>query len=497
MNITTDNLRDAVEKAFLDIVTDGAYCESRWKRYRVFVFSYIFGCIHYTDMFYLFPEESHFSSPKRIPDAVNAHNAALNYLASKKYLKRLKDGYYCLDTEGIKKLYERLGKCGYVSDISFDVFAASCKKRELYSSHASKSGRLVLSFINSPVKRFLYEPFLDNKGNIVNKIFARSMPIFIIPDAVIHSASSDEVYFIEADSCKERLNTVLVPKFSVYADFMENGASLPSSTTIHFSVWNDFNENVCSIVDPYEYTNIVTLYAFFKTFSGQDLSFSSYIDALLSYSGENENIARASRFLINEGVESASSEKELFLKLEHMGIQKIYTKQFIARRKQIEHCIAVTPKLKNSLLLGARLVCLPFHSYNRLYEFVYLEDDAVLGKTKKFIERTFCGHTILRYDPVASFADDVTGECFYFRNMFTLGGSDGLIHVCIENITDDLSGNLRVKKYANFPRKIHSKNFYIYCLYNDFSTEISNVFNTNKEEIEQNIFFVSYSEFSM
>ena len=63
---------------------------------------------------------------------------------------------------------------------------------------------------------FYFEPYLNTDLEIINHTTESNIHRTITPDAILYSDEPSETYYIEADSCKERIGQRLVPKLQNY-----------------------------------------------------------------------------------------------------------------------------------------------------------------------------------------------------------------------------------------------------------------------------------------
>ena len=485
-----------MQAAFKSVMYDQNYVDARLKRYRIFMFCYMFGCIHANDLYYVFFKEDYGLDLRKHSENVNAWNALLTYLCKQGYLNRMEKGYCHLKPEGIESLYEHLCSLRMIDNVDFLTFKKGCRIRQSrVASHSAKSGRTVLSIARSSNTLFYVEPFIGLNGIMsFNSVEAENQFVFI-PDALICNKECGESYFIEADSCSERIPSVIMPKFSSYADFLESEGISPGSCSILFSVWNDADKDSV-LYDFYEYAEFVSLYDFIETTSDITLDFNRYMDSLKSYFGNNESLLKLSSFL-NEGDFSQVMCKEDFLCVfKKYRLGSVFTSKYLLRRNQIQSCIEKIKKFRNRIFEGTRFVCLPSNTFYYLYDYIFLERESALVLCQNLIYKYFPEHQIVSYEKTASFKDPRSGETFVFRNVFVLRKDGQIIYVCMENISDDLSGRIRIKKYINFNRKSIFKDLFFICLYNDYFDQNHPDLLKHRTDLESYISFVPYSHYS-
>lgn len=457
-----------MQAAFKFVMYDQNYVDARLKRYRIFMFCYMFGCIHANDLHYVFFKELYGLDSRKHSENVNAWNALLTYLCKQGYLRRMEKGYCHLKKEGIESLYEHLCCCHIIDNVDFQTFRKNCRIRQnTFASHSAKAGRAVLSFVQSPESSFIVEPFLGLGGKMI-KINERNKNEFVfIPDALVCDELNQEAYFIEADSCKESLPSQLMPKFSSYADFMDSQGVHPDSCTILFSAWNDVEKDVV-LFDFYEYADFMSMYDFIDMIGTEPLSFTGYMDALRIYAGNNECLLRLSAFLNERDFSKVSCKKDFLDAFKNSRVRSAYTSKYLLRRKHAQSCVSNIKSFRKKLLEGSRFVCLPLNTFYHLYDYIFFERESAFTLCQKLILKYFPEYQFVGYEKSASFEDERSGEYFVFRNVFILEKDLHEIRVCVENISDDLSGISRMKKYINFQRKIVLKDTYFVCLYNDY-----------------------------
>lgn len=496
MVLINDEFQYMMQKAFKTVMCDQKYVDARLKRYRIFMYCYMFGSVHANDLYYVFYKDTYGLDSKKHSENINAWNALLTYLCKQEYLQRLEKGYCCLKKDGIEALYEHLCSCRMIDDADMITFKKECRIRQsLFASHSSKTGRTVLSLVRSPETSFVVEPFLDTDGKLVKVNMLENHSFVLNPDALVHDDKTGEYFYIESDSCKERLPSVLMPKFSRYADFMENNAVIPESCTILFSVWNDADKDTV-LFDLYEYADFMSMFEFIDLIGAEPLSFKDYISALKSYSGVNECLGRLSCFLNNGNFTGISCKEEFFDAFKKERVHSLFTSRFVLRRKDAQACVSGVRNFRDMLLKGTRFVCLPLNAYNHLYDYILLEKESSLIMCQNLILKIFPESHFLSYEKTASFADNRTGDFFVFRNVFTFENNSTNIKVCVENISDDLGGIYRIKKYVDFQRKVSLNNVYFICLYNDLCENKIPDLLSRRDDLSSSFFLIPYSCYS-
>lgn len=469
-------------------MTNDLYSRKGVKRYRIFIFSFIFGCIHVNDLAYIFPDETINRNGKEL---INNWGTMLNYLsAKKKMLEKLSNGYYTLKNAGIKDLYEHLQDKNLLPDIDYEIFKKTTRQNKVHVSHSCRTGRSILSFVNLFKLPFIVEPEFDFNGKLMFSPVRTDKQRFLSPDALIYSCEKSEKYFIEADSSTEKINSGLIPKFSKYtSSVLEEGNP---NFTIQFMIWNNNEEDNVFLFDIHKFDNLTAMYDFISNHLHFSISFNNFIEAVSLYRGTCIDISNLSDAIKKIDVTGINSAEDLKRTLINEGLKSLYTKNYILRVKKISTCISRQTKLYEYLLSGVRLVCLPINSFNYLYKYIYLELFFPEEKFANFFAVNHPNFSLISYKKIGFYKDNLSGDIFSFRNMFLLKNDDKILMVFIENISDDLSGFLRVSNYINSRRNKNPEDIILYCLYNDALSDTKRIL---YDKSSKDINFISYMDF--
>ena len=245
---------EIVMKGFIKIIRNPDYMSSKWKRYRILYFSYIVGCVGPDDLSFLFRKSSMLNESVIISYR-NSNRAMLNSLSktskeSKAKLKKIENGYYVITPEGVEHLVEHLIEESVLSHTLKEYFLNHVNYRYINCEHACMSGRSLLSYLScDDSETYIWEPAFTENMKLMFGEARKKMSVYLIPDAVVID-SKKEIFFIEADSGKERLTSKLLPKIQRYVSaacgLMDRDEY---NLTLHFYLWSDIRYKGGEVLD--------------------------------------------------------------------------------------------------------------------------------------------------------------------------------------------------------------------------------------------------------
>ena len=496
MKITFSDGETRILDAFYEIMRNPAYARSGRKRCRVLFYCYMFDCIHLDDLGFVFPEETGTPGCPASGTRKNSHRSFLNYLARSGWLSRLEGEYYTLTAAGQDLLFESL--------VSYTLLPSRLKgsfKRPPVSgpaqmSHKSKTGRMVLSFVQAGSGRFAVSPVFDrNAARIPADMAGARRAGCLIPDAFYMFSHCQERFYLEADSGEERMNSSLIPKFHRYLSTVFDPDCTERHCTLHFSLWGKDEKMADNHSSSETLKRMESLYDFIAENFDPSLSFRSYLMALSGYRGKDTYVLPMADFLSNIDLQNVSRKEDLCAAIFSRSFSLACSKQYLSRRKRLALSIEKTPFLKNILCQGARFVCTPLNHTKEFFPYIYLEQYDLKAKTEAGMQSLLPGLKIYSYESLRAFFSPATGETIFFRNVFCGDLSGSSIYLCMENISDDLSGNIRVINYLNNCNSLQLDNIYILCIYNhDSNPDLSGTM-ALYPAVYNRIFFISYSDF--
>lgn len=462
------------------------------RRFRVYVYIYHFGCIHIGDMPFLFPDDLKQVLPAK--EILNTQRSMLNYLSKEDFLEKLNEGFYTLKTKGLKELYEHLKELSLPDTIDFQSFSKNFIKKSMHLSHSSKTGRAVNTFVQSYDLKFLYEPIIDYEGNILPGSFFNSSSRAFLPDAMLFG-DNNELYYIEADSSTERINSVIAKKLSQYHIVFKANAFRKIMSTLHFSIWNKEYETTFPLFFSKELNDFYNLFRFFKNEINFKMDFNEYISFLLTYNGEFEPVLSASSFIKNLGINNEITESTFRKVINTTKMYENFNNSFFKRQSGFFKIAENNTDINHSLLDGNRLIVTPLNANNNLLNCIYLEHNY-----SSFLHRfLYCFFdnkiSIISSFFLRFFDDKTTGDSYCFRNVFHIKTNDKYSYIVVENISDDLGGRIRIKKFLSRIRSHSIRNIHLICLFNSKQTSVPESLVSDSTILYDQIDFVSYENF--
>lgn len=496
MDITLSTFEESVQKAFIYIMTAPSYAQKRWKRTRILFFAYMFGCVHVDDLNCIFYDENANLNVSSKESIKNNHRNTLNYLYSKNgYLKNIRHGFYCISASGIKELFSILHREHFFSFDEFGVFERSCRNKSIRPLHASMNGRAVLSFIRCFPDAFLVDPNFDSKARRTDSFYPDASSHVITPDAVIMDHKRNELYFIETDSCEERKNTSLIPKFLRYTDTFQGKQAADTRITIQFSIYK--NKEPYQFPDTYDNTvrEILALYDFISESLSCPTDFKDFLTSLADHSPDEEPLLHLSHFL-NEQLDEEVSSKRHFIDLfSFKNEQILFNKSYFTRRKLLYSCISQLPSLLHFLLQGNRLIAIPLCENEVLYKYLYFEKFSYSIFIENYIRKQQKNISFIAYYNRYKFNDETSGNCIVFCNVYVVK-IDGVLHYYIlENISEDLGANVRINNILQYIKSFDFTAMHFVCIYNEINHKNASEIISKFKENGLDISFLSHKNF--
>ena len=492
MTVSTSSFSEQMINAYKYIINENEYAGKGMRRYRVFIYIYHFGCIQINDLPYIFPEDS---KPGMQPkELLNQHRSMLNYLYKDNLIEKLVNGFYTLKNKGLNVLYEHLKDSSMLHDIEFQQFMKGFVRKTQFLSHSSKTGRAVHSFVRSYNYNFLCEPIIDYEGNILSASFYNSSSRAFLPDALFFN-EQPEIIYLEADSSLERINCVISKKIIQYTSVFQINEQKNIASTLHFSVWNKESDTTLPLSYDYELSELYKIHSFLSSDLGLDYTFPDFIKFIINYNGNYEPVITLLNFLNSIGVTTAVSEKQFIFLLKTNLLYSVFNKSFYKRQTGVFNIIKKNPELIESLLNGNRFIFAPLNSSKNLLNCIYLEH-LFTSFFQSFFTRFFNTetHVFLRKN-IVCFTDEISGERYIFRNVFTVKIDDIVIQVVVENISEDFGGRLRIKNFLSKTRSHSIRDLQLICVFNSQHSSSPARLVSDSKIIYNDISFISYENF--
>lgn len=485
--------------AFHYIMENEQYSRRRWKRFRIFFFSYMFGCVCVDDLFNIFYNENQNKTDTTNEELRKAYRTLLSYRSAntERGMEKIKEGYYTLSDTGTRLLFDELKACNFYEEDFWDRFFLNRNRKLLSVAHSCNTGNMVLSVYRTLHCLFLVEPMIGLDGTILSYEAGAKQANCLLPDAYVPEDTTGERYYLEADSSKERRSSNLIPKFSRYAATLSSRSVAPYTSTIQFSIWSD-REGM--IKDPKSVTLLSDLrssYGLIKQLSCETISFENWISALSSYQGDNEyyrslsDRIQALHIRDNTGLQNIDALSQLSV------IESHQTKSFCTRANYIHQSARETPGINNLIFSGVRFVYLPLSVTDMLLKYIYLEAYNYSSKIEQIFHEELADFNVLSYQKIIHLSDEITGQSYSFRNGYTCAFGDNSFNIIIENISHDFSGRDRVCNLLNNSSVLPSKQFIILLLFlspPDLDSLLDNIRNTTNQKY---VYAISYYDFFM
>lgn len=453
-----------IMNAFSSIMLSSDYVLSRKKRYRIFFYAYMFGCVNTDDLSLIFYDA--LKEPRDTGEQKNLYRSTLNYFCKCRLLSKAEDTYYLLTEQGINELALHLVEQNLLPDCFCESFKGSANTKRAYTAHASKTGVSVLSIIHSFPASFLIEPMFDYAANRISiKNIQDSRKGLLIPDAFFQTSATGQYIFLEADSCEERMNTRLIPKLQRYMTTILENLAFVGNITIHFSIWSK-NETPCYRFDNAATNNAADLYSYFEHDPLFNISFSEYLASIKRYRGNNDFLLGIRNLLSGLNTDTIYSFDDLLDALQYDSLSQVYTRQFLTRKSRLLASMKAESHFEHLLCQGMRFVCTPVNHLQDLLPFIYLEEYKPCSDLSTIMQHIYPEMIIRGYESLKTFVDPVTGESYVFRNVFSCFINGKEYSIVLENITDDLSGFYRISKCINASYHFNITNLIFICLYN-------------------------------
>lgn len=472
MNYTIEE--ETISHAFHMVMNSALYIGSRRKRYRIMFFSYMFGCVHIDDVYFMFLNHDEYFSNSQLLACRNKNRALLNYLADrqsqKPFLKKLENGHYILTTAGLNDLLEHLIKNCLLPDSMVSYFTEKQNRKTISTAHASACGWAVLSFIRAFYSPFIIEPPYNNKGMRTVKDRTNAEIPYLYPDAAVYLDKYDEITFIEADRCTERLNSELIPKLKKYQTAFldpQRGRNKIDYITIHFfistpkdhCIENQDNESniLESLQQQFDYLS--------RSFSQYPITFSDFLHTIKEYDGKSVFFLSLKRYINDICLDNINCMEDLYSAKKSAIISSgEISKQYITRKKTLLKAIDKTPAFKKSLESGNRFICTPLRYSDYILPCIYIEQYDLIASIENALRKKYNNLCLSSFKHVNTYINEASEESFYLRNIYTGIFEGQCIDFAFENISDDLSGYIRVRKILN-SKDTHISNLILVCVF--------------------------------
>ena len=466
----------------------------RTKRFRVLFFAYMFGAVNCSALDLLFQGDPSFSK-KTYDEIHNNNNNLLLYLRRSNYLIKAKDPGYIITDKGVSALFEYLESHGFLFQADIDTFKQNCRTSSRYVSHSVNTGLSILHFLSQMNASFYFEPYLNTDLEIINHTTESNIHRTITPDAILYSDEPSETYYIEADSCKERIGQRLVPKLQNYQQLLLSNEASCADTTILFSLRHDNIDHASLHAGSHAFMEIISFLSFFHDNLSDSITFHDVYEALLKYEGENSYLSYLKKSFDNLPVPFTSSIEDIKFQLDYLNINAAFDKKIKNRLQTLFNSIRRICGFKTSLLHGTRLICLPLYKQYNLYKYICFEHYKYQLELSVFLSLLFTNIHIINYNKLHGFNDIKSGVIYHFRNVFETKYKNDSLYVIVENITEDLGGLIRIQRYLS-KSEIHIQEHLVFiCIYNEEVMKHPRDFFPEPNLQIENVVFVSYSEY--
>lgn len=495
MKIRLTSIEEKIQRSFQYVMFDKSFNINKNKRFRIFFFAYMFGCISVSTLNIIFADIVQYRYTDNTVFQNNTNRSILSYLCKKGLLSKVSKDYYTVTLRSVNLLFELLKKLEFLNEDEHDSFLKYTCKITTHVNHAVKNGEAVLSFLQDSKFLFITEPYIDEAGNRIFPSFNESNQYTIIPDSILYTQYENEYIFLEADSCEERISSGLIPKFDRYCKNILSNADSSSHITILFSVWSKTDIDHMLLDQKNFICNLYDFFSFIQRISGPDTSFQTYIKELQTYKGNNSTLNNLSIF-VQQFLPHLDYEPDSIKKLYDSYIfNSHYSKTILSRRNSLIKCVSLSPCLLNALHAGLRLVCLPNSAGNMYYKYTFFDFFSNEKYAISYINKTFPNCAKLGFYKVREFLDISNGDKYAFRNVYEVLYLGEKIYLIFENICDDIGGYFRIKRYMHrhFIRTIESLRFF--CLFNDFIIDNPLSYFSVGNDTKDNLCFISYCDF--
>ena len=260
-------------------------------------------------------------------------------------------------------------------------------------------------------------------------------------------------------------------------------------------MWNKESDTTLPLSYDYELSELYKIHSFLSSDLGLDYTFPDYIKFIINYNGNYEPVITLLNFLNSIGVTTAVSEKQFIFLLETNLLYSVFNKSFYKRQTGVFNIIKKNPELIESLLNGNRFIFAPLNSSKNLLNCIYLEH-VFTSFFQSFFTRFFNTetHVFLRKNAVC-FTDEISGERYIFRNVFTVKIDDIVMQVVVENISEDFGGRLRIKNFLSKTRSHSIRDLQLICVFNSQHSSSPARLVSDSRIIYNDISFISYENF--
>lgn len=455
-----------VNAAFFYVFHNPLYLERRYRQYRILFYTYMFGGINEDDVYFLILRSFEQYHIEKLFEVKHKNRALLRYFTtetSNKYLK--KDGdTYALTQNGIEVLWDHLLKRKLFSENERESFLASKRRRIDNLSHGHVTGCSVLILANMLGNDYdlLVEP------NICQREYIRSLGGKSVcrPDALLLK-DQEEVY-IEADRGKET-KAQLSLKMERYENHVlfETAGNRTILFTIHTEKMKEYEKTAYEVWEQLRRVN--EGYAFICDLKLNDkMNYTEYLQRVKQMKPELlEEFPIAIKSYLH-GLKCDATvldmQRELWTAFEEMVKDSAYGN----RRTLIEMVVDEHPEMVKALERGDQFLICPFilSPYTIRRTFI---DEIMKDKICYEIKRNAADIEKITYKKKEKFVDEITGVDYIFLHCFICEkANEEKIYICVENIVDDYSAFLRIKRLIfNQKRNYLSDLFVVYFAQNN------------------------------
>ena len=483
-SVNDNNFNILINDSFRHIMYNHKYSQRGFRKYRVLFFCYTFGCIDSSVFFSLYPEDEIIDTKEQRISYANS----LNYFYKQKYLKKEKNNYYTITRKGILSLYKYLTS---MHSLEQDSFISHAKVIKLFCNHAIVYGITTLSYARAVHCSFQTEVPLSSL-HIFPEVYEYNL---LYPDVTIRNYTNNNILYIEADCSTEKRTSALIPKLTNYVNYFMNINSF--SNTIHFSIWESSENYELLNSLSFSLNHLINLYSFCNDLCGINISLNLFlrkafnlkkINNLFSFLTPVDFASLLGSNFFNENDTKFDNILNYFL------VKNSLSNKFFSRQKYIFESYKSIPNFKHLLSNGLKIICAPFSSSNIFNNLLLYNNNFNTILFNYFMLKYSIIYEDFTHYFIYDFSDIYIDISYIFRNVFSTNISGKEHFFAFENISEDLGGYMRSRKYAANYSNYPLRDFTLICIYNNFTKNELLDFVTSRYPFCDFIRFISYEE---
>ena len=476
MKINVTDNEKTFNKLFKFIMHDKKYSTRGYRKYRILFFGFLFGAVCTDNLFQIFYEDIITDYEQERQSYANT----LNYLLKQKYLLKGKDSYYFVAKPGVDILFNYLCK---LQAIDKDFFYALHRQVRLHASHAANTGLTLLSLSNSDYSVFYISKALESSG-IISKLSSKNS---IYPDAIAINESRNQILCIEADSSTEHRNSGLYAKLSNYVNLISS--SDDSNVSILFSIWSKYQDINHDIKLKLSLHILFDMFKLFKSCSNTNISFNDFFEF---YSKSAKELPYIFHLISIQKIyiPNIDFSKEFNRITDFILFINSFSKSYYSRKNYMKVLSENSSDIYNKFISGLSVITSPINAINYILNFVNLSSVFIDNFIYKYHNNLACFNREFHH----KFKPNTNDDSPIFHNSYILKNGIEFYQLAFENVSEDLGGYIRCKKYLSHYSENSSSQLILVCIFNDLEVpDFMNDFFFHYPN-SKSVHFISYSE---